>query len=217
MNKEEILNRIKKYVKDLCKNDSSGHDWWHIQRVYNNAMLINKKEQANEFILTIIVLMHDLYDHKFFNGNVEEKIEETLKQLKVYEYLSKEDINNIIFSCANLGFSSNFTEKKELSLEGKIAQDADRLDAIGAIGIARTFAYGGKKGRLIYDPSNNQIVDEKEYREKGSNTSISHFYDKLLKIKDLINTETAKKIAIERHKFLEDFLKEFLNEWNGIK
>lgn len=87
----------------------------------------------------------------------------------------------------------------------------------GAIGIARTFAYGGKKERLIYDPDNNEIVDEKEYNEKGSKTSVSHFYDKLLKIKDLINTETAKEIAIERHKFLEEFLKEFLDEWNGVK
>ena len=94
---------------------------------------------------------------------------------------------------------------------------ADRLDALGAIGIARTFAYGGKKGKLIYDPNNNQLVDEKEYNEKGSNTSISHFYDKLLKIKWLMNTDTAKEIAIERHKFLENFLEEFLDEWNGVK
>lgn len=217
MEKEEILNKIKGFVQEVCKNDSTGHDWWHIQRVYNNAMLINKKEQANEFVLTVIVLMHDLYDHKFYKGNIEEKLEETLKQLKVYEYLSKKDIQNIIYSCTNLGFSSNISEKKELSKEGKIVQDADRLDALGAIGIARTFAYGGKKERLIYDPDNNEIVDEKEYKEKGSKTSISHFYDKLLKIKDLINTETAKEIAIERHKFLEDFLKEFLDEWNGVK
>ena len=130
MEKEEILDKIKIYVQEVCKNDSTGHDWWHIQRVYNNAMLINKKEQANEFVLTVIVLMHDLYDHKFYKGNIEEKIEETLKQLKVYEYLSKNDIQNIIYSCTNLGFSSNISEKKELSKEGKIAQDADRLDAI---------------------------------------------------------------------------------------
>jgi uncharacterized protein len=217
MEKEEILDKIKKYVQDVCKNESTGHDWWHIERVYNNAMLINKKEQANEFILTIIVFMHDLYDYKFYNGNVAEKLEETLKQLQVYEYLSKEDIKNIIYSCTNLGFSSNFLDKKELSPEGKIAQDADRLDGIGAMGIARTFAYGGKVGRLIYDPNNTEIVTAKEYNEKGSKTSISHFYDKLLKIKDLMNTDTAKEIAIERHKFLEKFLKEFLDEWNGIK
>ena len=161
--------------------------------------------------------MHDLYDHKFYDGNIEEKLEELLKQLQVYEYISEEYRNNIINSCANLGFSSNFSVKKELSQEGKIAQDADRLDALGAIGIARTFAYGGKKGKLIYNPNNNGLVEEKEYVQKGSRTSISHFYDKLLKIKDSINTDTAKEISIKRHKFMEDFLNEFFDEWNGEK
>lgn len=217
MDETMILNKIKEYVKEECKNDFGGHDWWHIQRVYNNAILINKKEKANEFVLSIIVLMHDLYDYKFYNGNIEERIEETLKKLQIYEYLSKEDIENITYSCTNLGFSCNMTEKKNLSKEGKIAQDADRLDALGAIGIARTFAYGGKKGKILYDPDENKTVNEKEYKTKGSKTSISHFYDKLLKIKDLMNTDTAKKIAIERHKFLEDFLKEFLDECNGLK
>ncbi len=217
MDKEEILNKIKTYVMEVCINDSTGHDWQHIQRVYNNAMLINKKEQADDFILTMIVLMHDLYDHKFYNGNIEEKLEETLKQMGVYEYLSKEEIKNIINSCVNLGFSSNIVKRKELSKEGKIAQDADRLDALGAIGIARTFAYGGKTGKLIYDSNNNGTVDEREYQKTGSKTSISHFYDKLLKIKDLMNTETAKEIAEERHKFVEVFLTEFLVEWNGEK
>ncbi len=217
MNKEEIISVVKKYVKDKCYNDSTGHDWWHIQRVYNNAMLINKKENADEFIITIIVLMHDLYDHKFYDGNIEEKLEETLKELQIYNYISKNDIENIIYSCANLGFSANITEQKELSIEGKVAQDADRLDAIGAIGIARTFAYGGKKGNPIYDSNNNELVNEEEYKQDGSKTSISHFYDKLLKIKDLMNTDTAKIIAQERHKYLEDFLQEFFDEWNGKK
>ena len=217
MEKEEIINKIKEYVREVCKNDSSGHDWWHIERVYNNATLINKKETANEFILTIIVLMHDLYDHKFYSGNIAKKLEETLKELQVYEYLQTDDIQNIIHSCVNLGFSSNIIDKKELSLEGKIAQDADRLDAMGAIAIARVFTYGGKTGKLIYNPNDNEPVDAKEYNEKGSKSSISHFYDKLLKLKDLINTDTAKEIAIERHKFLEIFLKEFFDEWNGVK
>lgn len=217
MDKETVLNDIKSYVQEICKNDSTGHDWYHIQRVYNNAMLINKKEQANEFVLTVIVLMHDLYDHKFYNGNAEEKLKETLKQLNVYNCVTEDDIQNIVYSCINLGMSSNFIERKELSQEGKIAQDADRLDAIGAIGIARTFTYGGKKGNLIYDPNDNELVSEKEYAQTGSRTSISHFYDKLLRIKDLMNTDIAKEIAIERHKFLEDFLHEFLEEWNGTK
>ena len=214
---DEIINVIKNYVKSVCENDSTGHDWWHIQRVYNNAMLINRKENANEFLITIIVLMHDLYDHKFYNGDVKKALEDTLQRLDVYNYISKEDIENIIHSCINLGFCSNISEVKELSIEGKIAQDADRLDAIGAIGIARTFAYGGKKGKPVYNPNDNALIDEKDYKINGSKTSISHFYDKLLKIKDMMNTNTAKEIAIERHKYLEDFLNEFFNEWNGLK
>ena len=217
MNKEEIISIVKKYVKDKCYNDSTGHDWWHIQRVYNNAMLINKKEKADEFVITIIVLMHDLYDHKFYDGNIEEKLEETLKELNVYNYISKDDIENIIYSCANLGFSSNIAKRKEFSIEGKIVQDADRLDALGAIGIARTFAYGGKKGKLMYNPDDNDLVNEEEYKQRGSKTSISHFYDKLLRIKDLMNTDSAKTIAEERHKYLENFLQEFLDEWEAKK
>lgn len=217
MSNDEIINVIKKYVKGVCENDSTGHDWWHIQRVYNNAMLINKKENANEFLITIIVLMHDLYDHKFYNGDVKEALENTLQKLDVYNYISKEDAENIMHSCINLGFSSNITDVKELSIEGKIVQDADRLDGIGAIGIARTFAYGGKKGKLIYNPDDNELVDEKDYKIDGSKTSISHFYDKLLKLKDMMNTNTAKEIAIERHEYLEGFLNEFYDEWNGVK
>lgn len=217
MNKEDIINKTKNYVKSVCEKDSTGHDWWHIQRVYNNAMLINQKENADDFVITMIVLMHDLYDHKFYNGDVKEALEETLKKLNVYNDIPENDIKNIIYSCVNLGFSSNIITKKELSMEGKIAQDADRLDAMGAIGIARTFAYGGKEKRLIYDPNNNECINEKEYKEKGSNTSISHFYDKLLKLKDNMNTDTAKEIAIERHKYLEGFIEEFFDEWNGKK
>ena len=180
-------------------------------------MLINKKENADKFVITIIALMHDLYDHKFYNGNIETKLEETLKELDVYNDIPKNDIENIIHSCVNLGFSANITNRKELSKEGKIVQDADRLDGIGAIGIARTFAYGGKKGRLIYDPNNNELVNENQYNENGSKTSISHFYDKLLNIKDLMNTDTAKTVAQQRHEYLENFLKEFMDEWNGEK
>lgn len=217
MNKEEIIRVVKEYVKNKCYNDSTGHDWWHIQRVYNNAMLINKKENADEFIITIIVFMHDLYDHKFYKGDVTKALEDTLQALEIYNYISKDDIENIIYSCTNLGFSSNIAEIKELSIEGKIAQDADRLDGMGAIGIARTFAYGGKNRNLLYDPDNNELVNAEEYYKNGSKTSISHFYDKLLKLKDLMNTDTAKKIAKERHKYLENFLEEFLDEWNGKK
>lgn len=217
MNKEEIINKIKQYVQEESESIESSHDWYHIQRVYNNAMLINKEENANEFIITIIVLMHDIYDHKFYKGNIQEKLVETLKELQVYEHLSKEDIENIVYSCINLGFSSNMAEKKKLSIEGQIAQDADRLDALGAMGIARTFAYSGEKGKPMHIPNDDEAVSEEEYKQNGSVSAIGHFYDKLLKIKNLMNTETARKIAIERHKFVEIYLKEFLDEWNGLK
>lgn len=217
MEKSEIIIKIKKYVKNICQNDSTGHDWWHIQRVYNNAMLINKEENADEFIIALTALMHDLYDYKFYKGDSTKALKDTLKKLEVYDDISQNDIENIVYNCANLGFSSNFVEKKELSLEGKIVQDADRLDALGAIGIARTFCYGGKVGRLMYDPENNELVNESEYKQNGSRTSISHFYDKLLKIKDMMNTDTARNIAEERHKYLKGFLQEFLDEWNGKK
>lgn len=214
---QAIIGKVKEYVKNKCQKDATGHDWWHIQRVYHNAMLINKKEHANPFIITMIALMHDLYDHKFYKGDPIKALESTLQELEVYPCITEEDRNNILYSCVNLGFSSNLIEKKELSLEGKIVQDADRLDGLGAIGIARTFAYGGKQGHLIYDPDNNQTVTAEEYAQKGSRTSISHFYDKCLKLKDKMNTDTAKEIAKERHKYLENFLEEFFEEWNGKK
>lgn len=213
---EENIERIKKYVKEITLLEESGHDWWHIYRVYNNSLLINKEEKANKFLVEIISLFHDLYDSKFFDGNIEEKIINTLKELKVYDSLTEEEIKNITYSCENLSFSKNIEGKKELSLEGKIVQDADRLDAIGAIGIARTFAYGGKIKRSIYNPDNQIVEINTEFDYKNNNRdSINHFYEKLLKLKDLMNTDSAKKIATNRHKFMEHYLEEFYAEWNG--
>lgn len=217
MKKQEIINKVESYVKEVCEEDCTGHDWWHIKRVCQNSMLINQQEKADEFLVTMIALLHDLYDHKFYKGNAEEKLIQTLQDLKVYNHMEKEDIENIVYSCVNLGFSANFSSRKEISLEGKIVQDADKLDAMGAIGIARVFTYGGKNGRVIYKPNDNELVSEEEYKKVGSRTSISHFYDKLLKLKDCMNTDTAKTIAQERHQYLEKFLQEFFREWNGEK
>ncbi len=217
MNKQEIINEVETYVKKACEKDGTGHDWWHIKRVCQNAALINQTEKADEFLVTMIALLHDLYDHKFYEGNAEEKLIQTLQDLKVYNHMEKEDIENIVYSCVNLGFSANFSSRKELSLEGKIVQDADKLDAMGAIGIARVFTYGGKKGRPMYQSNDCELVSEEEYKKTGSRTSISHFYDKLLKLKDFMNTNTAKAIAQERHQYLENFLQEFFKEWNGEK
>ena len=214
--KTNILKKIQNFVKEQTINEATGHDWWHINRVYNNALLINRGEKADELIISTIALFHDLYDYKVFNGNQREKLIETFKELNIYDKFSKEELENILFSCENMSYSKNVENKIQLSKEGKIVQDADRLDAIGAIGIARTFAYGGKIQRPIYNPELNrtEIKTEQEYKElKGD--SIGHFYDKLLKLKDLLNTETAKKVALNRHIYMEKFLEEFYKEWNG--
>ena len=213
---QDKIETIKKYVKETTLTEESGHDWWHIYRVYNNALLINKEEKANEFLVIVIALLHDLYDSKFYTGNIGEKIIDTLKELDIYKSLSKEEIENITYSCENLSYSKNIVEKKKLSKEGMIVQDADRLDAIGAIGIARTFAYGGKVKRNIYNPENEilEINTEEDYRTQNRD-SINHFYEKLLKLKELMNTGTAKKVAENRHRFMELYLEEFYKEWNG--
>lgn len=218
MDESRMLEILQLYIKEkMSKNDSS-HDWWHIERVYNNAIVINEEENGNPFVVKAIALLHDIYDHKFCNGNIKANLTNLLMNLDLYRFMKYEDIQNILNSCQNLGFSSNFDGLKELSKEGKIVQDADRLDAIGAIGIARVFTYGGKNGKEIYNPDEeNNIITNEEYYKKGSNTSISHFYDKLLRLKELMNTQTAKKLAENRQKYMEQFLEEFYAEWNGRK
>lgn len=218
MDESRMLEILQLYIKEkMSKNDSS-HDWWHIERVYNNAIVINEEEKGNPFVVKAIALLHDIYDHKFCNGNIKANLTNLLMNLDLYRFMKYEDIQNILNSCQNLGFSSNFDGLKELSKEGKIVQDADRLDAIGAIGIARVFTYGGENGKEIYNPDEeNNIITNEEYYKKGSNTSISHFYDKLLRLKELMNTQTAKKLAENRQKYMEQFLEEFYAEWNGRK
>ena len=215
MDNNLLIEKTKAFVKEKCYGEGSGHDWYHIYRVHNTAKFIAEKEGGDLFIIEMTALLHDIDDWKFSEGT---ETDTTVTERFLHSLnISQEIIYKIITIIKTMSFKGGVADSSQNTIEGMIVQDADRLDAIGAIGIARTFAYGGKKGKLIYEPSNNQLVDEKEYNEKGSNTSISHFYDKLLKIKDLMNTDTAKEIAIERHKFLENFLKEFLDEWNGVK
>ena len=218
MEQEQILENTKEYVKNACMGETSGHDWWHIERVYQNAQKINETEQADSFLVGMIAYLHDLYDHKFFSGDPRKKLEETILLLDPNEKLSKEQKENIIHSCLNLGYANNILQKQELSIEGKIVQDADRLDALGAIAIARTFTYSGAKGRPMYLPEEKeQEVIPEEYQKNGSKSSIGHFYDKVLKVKEKMNTDTAKKLAEERHHFVEIYLQEFLDEWYGRK
>lgn len=217
MNKESILKITENYVKTNFNEESTGHDWWHIKRVHDLSLQINEIEKKDEFIVRMIALLHDVFDEKFSDGDVKQNLENLMKKLNIYNEIDEKDIKNIIHSIENLGFKGGFNNI-EISDEGKIVQDADRIDAIGAIGIARCFAYNGKKGNLIYDPDMGivEINNQEEYRNKKRH-AINHFYEKLLKIKNTINTEAGKTIAIKRTEYMENFLDEFYKEWDGKK
>ena len=212
MDKNLIIEKTKEFVKNKLYGEGSGHDWFHIERVYNMAKHIAEKENADSFIVEMAALLHDIDDWKFAktNDNNTTVTENFLKSIEVDE-LSLEAIIKII---KTMSYKGGVVDSTQHTIEGKVVQDADRLDAIGAIGIARTFAYGGHKNRPIYDPS-IKPMDFKSLEEvkNAENHTINHFYEKLLKLKDLMNTDAAKEIAKKRHKFMEEFLEEFYSEW----
>lgn len=212
MNKDIILKETKTFVKNKLYKESSGHDWFHIKRVYNLATYICEKEGGDEFIIKMTALLHDIDDWKFSNNS--KTTEDFLKSLDVDE----ESIHKIINIITTMSYKGGVVDSAQSNIEGKIVQDADRLDAMGAIGIARAFTYGGSKNRLMYDPDikpmDFQNLDEVKNLD---NHTINHFYEKLLKLRDLINTDTAKQIAEERHRFMEIYLDEFFYEWNFNK
>lgn len=207
------MEKIKQYVKDLLAKEYSGHDYYHCIRVYNNAMLICKDMDCDKQLVSVASLLHDVDDAKLFDSKDYDNAKKILNDLN-YEKDFIEKVINIIKDVSFKGKDSVIPS----SLEGKIVQDADRLDAIGAIGIARTFAYGGNHNRLIYDPSikPNLNMDYNQYKN-ANNPTINHFYEKLLLLKDMMNLEKSKEIATHRHKFMEEYLKEFYDEWDGNK
>lgn len=213
MNKEKIIQKVKDYIKKTLKNEPTGHDWWHGWRVWKMAREISKKEGGDLFIIELAALLHDIADWKFYGGDIKAgsgKAKTLLKNLGVDD----KSIKHICYIIDNVSFRGAGVKNKIKTKEGKIVQDADRLDVIGAIGIARTFAYGGFKGREIYNPAIKPKLHKsfKEYKENKS-TSINHFYEKLLLLKNRLNTKTAKKIAQKRHEFLKNYLRQFFKEW----
>lgn len=216
MEKEQIIKRVSKYIKNVLLGESTGHDWWHIVRVQNTANFINQVEKKDSFVINMIALLHDIYDDKFSKENTRIQLINLMEKLQIKSQIKEDDLENILFSIEHLSFKGGFDGKVSLSDEGKIVQDADRIDAIGAIGIARVFAYGGKQGREIYNPDQGivELKNEDEYRNVNRH-SINHFYEKLLKIKDTINTDTGRKIAINRTNYMRKFLNEFYLEWEG--
>jgi uncharacterized protein len=214
MNKSEILNNTVEIVKQKLKDAEAGHDWFHIERVWKNARKIAQTEICDIFIVEIAALLHDIADSKFNDGN-EEIGPETAKNILESLNLDEESINNVVQIIRNISFKGGHKYSDFNSIELQIVQDADRLDAIGAIGIARAFNYGGFKNRTLYDPEIKPDLNmSKEAYKKSAAPTINHFYEKLLLLKDLMNTESGKKLAEERHLFMEQFLDQFYKEWN---
>lgn len=203
MNKDGIIKRAEDFAKDRMKNFDPGHDWWHVLRVRRLAEHINIVEKsADPFILDIAAILHDVSDSKFNkdNGSYED-----IRRFLISAGL-KESENQVINAISNISFSNRNPVGDLKDPVFRILQDADRLDAIGAIGVARAFSYGSYKGNKLYEPSDNRMGNQ--------GTTIHHFYDKLLKLKDLMNTDAGKELASERHRFLEIFLKQFYEEWD---
>jgi uncharacterized protein len=214
MTNEEIIQRTADFIRKEFSNDSSGHDWWHIHRVWKTALAICEIEKADAFIVQLAALLHDLDDWKF-NGSGDET------PLRARAWLDSCSVDPVTAQAVcdiikHISYKGAGVENSMTSLEGFIVQDADRLDAIGAIGIARAFAYGGCKNRPLYNPDSppHMHASFEEYKNSKSDT-INHFYEKLLLLKDRMNTRTAKRIAGERHEVMVKFLEQFMREWGS--
>ena len=212
---DRIIEQTRQHVETLLAGDGSGHDWWHIHRVWNVAATLAEAEGADRPVVELAALLHDIADWKFHNGD------DTIGPKKAREWLEKlgadeATVNHVCEIISTISYKGAGVSTPMRTLEGKVVQDADRLDAIGAQGIARTFAYGGHKNRLIYHPDQKPVLHQnfEEYKKNDGHT-INHFYEKLLLLKDRMNTPTGREMAEERHQFMEQFLDQFFREWDG--
>ena len=211
-----IINKTCKFVEDKLSGDGSGHDWWHIFRVWTLAKKIAIEEKAQVEIVELGALLHDIADWKFHDGD------DSIGPAIAREFLNNQNVepnvsDSVVEIISTVSYKGAGVATPMKTLEGKIVQDADRLDAIGALGIARTFAYGGYKNRLIYHPDEKPVLHESyEDYKKNEGHTINHFYEKLLLLKERMNTNTGKRIAEGRHKFMQSFLDQFYREWDGF-
>jgi len=215
MQEQDLIQKTAIFVKETLQNSESGHNWFHIERVWKNARHIGKTEPVNMLVVELAALLHDIADSKFYDGD------ETIGPKMARNFLAAEKvdesiIDHVVKIMENMSFRSGYDQPAFRSAELQVVQDADRLDAIGAIGIARCFNYGGFKNRKIFDPSilPNMKMTKEEYKTSSSPT-INHFYEKLLLLKDRMNTKTGKRIALARHQFMEQYLEQFYSEWDG--
>ena len=215
MDQETVIKKTIDFVKEVLSDAEGGHDWWHIYRVWKLSKHIAQTENVDNFVVELGALLHDIADSKFHDGDEEvgpRKAREFLSSLNVKENV----ITHVESIISNISFKGGKHTQKFKSPELDVIQDADRLDAMGAIGVARTFNYGGHKGREIYNPEikPNLNMTKEEYKNSNAPT-LNHFYEKLLLLKDRMNTNTGKSMAEYRHKYMEQFLDEFYKEWNG--
>ena len=209
-----IIEKVEHAIKSQFIGDSTGHDWFHIQRVVTMAKYIQTIEGGDLEIVILSALLHDISDYKFNGGKLHEGGNVALQILREFDY-SEEKAQKVKYIVDNVSYKGANTNAEMNTLEGKIVQDADRLDAIGAIGVGRTFAYGGHKGQPMYDPTIPAILHNNfEEYANSKGTTINHFYEKLLLLADRLNTKTGKKIGAQRHQLMERFLKDFLDEWD---
>ncbi|GIP46810.1 phosphohydrolase [Paenibacillus sp. J53TS2] len=206
---QQIIKQAEQFVQEVHSGDGSGHDWWHIHRVRNTALAIARKEQADVFVCELAALLHDVADEKL-NPSKEAGILRVRSWLD--EHVSNLSVNQEVMEIISTMSYNGGKNPPMSTLAGQIVQDADRLDAIGAIGIARTFAFGGSRGRSMHEPG--QDFSDHDYRSRGK-TTIYHFYEKLLKLKDLMNTRHAQKLAESRHEYMLRFLEQFYREWDA--
>ncbi len=217
MKNSNLIENTVVFVKNMLKDAEGGHDWFHIERVLNNSRLIANGEEADLEIIELGALLHDIADSKFHNGD-ESVGPKIASEFLESQNVSKEIIDHVVKIIQNISFKGGNIDQKFSSPELDIVQDADRLDALGAIGIARTFNYGGFKGRGLYDPEIEPKLNMTKEEYKASNApTINHFYEKLLLLKDRMNTETGRRIAASRHAFMLKYLEQFYAEWNGEK
>lgn len=216
MSESEVVQRIANEIRVRFEGESSGHDWWHIYRVWKMARRLGEEEGANLFIVELAALLHDIADWKFHDGD------DTLGPILAREFMLEHGISEEVTAqvcdiIATLSFKGAGVPTEMRTLEGKVVQDADRLDAIGAVGIARTFAYGGHKNRPMHEPSQKPVLHQtKEEYMRSTSSTINHFHEKLLLLKGRMNTDAARNIAEGRHRFMEQYLEQFFEEWEGL-
>lgn len=216
MTNKDIIEVTKNFVRSTLKDAEGGHDWFHTLRVYNNSLLISKGENVDTIVVALGALLHDIADSKFYDGD------DTIGPKVARKFLFKHNVDSLVIEhviniIENISFNKSLEKGvKFTSPELEVIQDADRLDAIGAIGIARCFNYGGFKNRKLFDPSikPNMNMTKEEYK-KSTAPTINHFYEKLLLLSHKMNTKTGKRIAKQRHQFMEQFLDQFYAEWDG--